>query len=122
MRKRNMNNIKKSAISFFHSAPNNYNCAQAIIKRFQDNSITYISDEKIEQDFRSKGGGRAEGGICGAIYSAYVLLGKNKGDEIKIKAENILGGTTCRKLKGELKVSCIHIVDTIDKLIESEIL
>lgn len=73
-----MNNIKKSAISFFHSAPNNYNCAQAIIKRFQDNSITYISDEKIEQDFRSKGGGRAEGGICGAIIQPMYYLAKTK--------------------------------------------
>lgn len=110
---------KKRAIHFFHTAPNNYNCAQSIIKTYQN--IININDEEIESQYRCKGGGRAEGGFCGAVLSAYHILGKDKGDVIKSTIEERLGGCTCRKLKGELKIPCKQIVEMVDDLIESEI-
>ena len=54
--------------TFFHNKPNNWNCAQAVQKGFQD--LTGMTDEAIEEEYRPKGGGRAEGGLCGALYSA----------------------------------------------------
>lgn len=114
-----MNKKGNSAVSFFHATPNNYNCAQSIIKNYQDK--IRISDEDIELKYRSKGGGRAEDGLCGAVYSAYQILDKDKGDRIKAKVETALGGYTCRKLKAELKVPCTKIVELVDVLIKSEI-
>lgn len=115
-----MNNNKRKkrlpAEAFFHTTIENYNCAQAIMKARQEE--LHLSNEDIEHMYRSKGGGRAEGGMCGAIYAAIKLLNKDKAEELIIKANNILGGTTCDQLKGILKIPCPKIVKIIDELIE----
>lgn len=61
----------KGACQYFHNATNNWNCAQSLYKYYQPQLA--ISDEDIELKYRSKGGGRAEGGICGAYMLGWRL-------------------------------------------------
>ncbi|MFC2149719.1 C-GCAxxG-C-C family (seleno)protein, partial [Candidatus Auribacterota bacterium] len=57
---------EETAKSLYHGK-DKLNCAQAILKAFQP--ATGMTDEVIAS-FKSAGGGRAEGGVCGAIYAA----------------------------------------------------
>ncbi len=109
-------NTKPKAVDFFHAGSNNWNCAQAIFKSFP--SKVQLTDEEIELSYRSKGGGRAEGGLCGAVYAAVEILGKDtqKAEELKRRFKEQLGGLTCRELKAELKVPCPQCVDVADEL------
>lgn len=109
---------RPAAVSFFHTTVENYNCAQAIVKGRQNELL--LSDNDIELHFRSKGGGRAKDGICGAIYSATQILDKESAQRVQAKAEKILGGRTCTELKDERCIPCTYIVDLIDKLIDEE--
>lgn len=100
---------------YFHIKPQNWNCAQAIQKGFQN--LTRMSDEDIELTYRPMGGGRAEGGLCGALYAAENIL-KEKGLP-SITADFIqrAGGSTCHQLKGELKYPCVAAVDLAEELL-----
>ena len=62
---------RNKSLSYFHIPPESLNCAQAILKGFQQEFG--ITDQEIEE-FRNNGGGRAEGGICGALFAAEKLL------------------------------------------------
>ncbi len=111
-------NKSKRAVEYFHAAPNNWNCAQAIEKHFQ--SLTLLSDEEIENSFRCKGGGRAEGGICGALYAAKRILseqGKST-EEFVEEFRTKMGGITCQVLKTELAIPCPQTVNTADELLK----
>ncbi|MDO4770896.1 redox-active protein [Porphyromonas sp.] len=100
---------------FFHNKSNNWNCAQSIQKGFQN--ITKMSDEEIELTYRPAGGGRAEGGLCGALYSAEKILEEKGLPSIKEEFTKIAGGSTCRELKGEKKFPCNSAVDLAEELL-----
>lgn len=108
----------KRAVDYFHAGPNNWNCAQSIVKSFQTEAN--MSDEDIELTYRSKGGGRAEGGLCGAVYSAKQVLGEDSPEAIALEEEfrqqwDVL---TCRDLKAVKRVPCTDTVSLADKLLE----
>ena len=112
------NEENKSALDFFHAKPNNWNCAQTIAKAYQ--GITRATDDDIEATLRSKGGGKAEGGLCGALYSATQILGADS-PEAKALLEEFrsrLGATQCHSLKAELHIPCNDSVNLADELLE----
>ncbi len=111
-----MNRVR--AKELFHNKENNWNCAQAIIKSRQD--ILNISDENIELHYRSKGGGRADNGICGAIYAATKLMSEEEAKSFIEQAEKDLGAITCKGLKAELKIPCPSIVNYVDEKLEDK--
>ncbi|QSH41022.1 C-GCAxxG-C-C family (seleno)protein [Lentisphaerota bacterium ZTH] len=99
---------KKKASDFFHNE-DNLNCAQAVLKFFEDNEI--VSDELIAQN-KAFGGGRAPEGTCGALYGAMQLLQSaehnQKAKEFFIK---YAGSFECRAIKEAGKISCAKCVD-----------
>lgn len=99
---------------FFHAQPENLNCAQAILKGFQKEFG--ITNQEITA-FQAWGGGRADGGLCGALFAAERLLiqiGKESViDEFREKA----GGIHCCEIKDK-KYSCAEFVKMADELIE----
>lgn len=108
---------KQRASYYFHRKPEGWNCAQSLFKAFQEESS--LTDAEIEIQFRSKGGGRAEGGICGALYAAQNLAHNDEEKEyITREFEQRAGATTCRRLKGECHVPCIELVDLAQDLIQ----
>lgn len=112
---------KLDSLSYFHAKPNNWNCAQSIQKGFQD--YTGLTDQEIEEKFRTKGGGRAEGGICGALYSAEQIL-EAKGILSSSIREDFLkkaGSTTCLQLKQELHFPCSSCVLLAEELLAEKL-
>ncbi|SUB77297.1 Uncharacterised protein [Porphyromonas macacae] len=107
------------SIDFFHAKPENWNCAQAVQKGFQQ--ITGLTDEEIELQYRPKGGGRAEEGLCGALYAAEQIA-KEKGLP-SIKQEFIAkaGGCTCKCLKQELQFPCADSVNLAEELLTARL-
>lgn len=105
------------ATAFFHAAPHKWNCVQAIFKAYQD--YVGLSDEEIEARYRTKGGGRVEGGLCGALYAALEIVGPDtpEGRQLKADFEQRLKAYTCAALKTELKVPCLVTVQTADELL-----
>lgn len=110
-----MEKIKKDAVKYFHQGVENWNCAQAIHKSYQ--ALTGKSDQDIELHYRPKGGGRAEGGICGTIYAARELLAPTDVKSLEEELIKEYGGLTCHELKRVYRVPCTDIVARVDSLI-----
>ena len=103
------------ASDFFHKNPENYNCAQAILKAWQGR--LEISDKEIEE-FRQWGGGRAKDGLCGALFAANYLLEKQGKASITKEFTAQVGSADCREIKRVNKVPCSRCVDIADELSE----
>lgn len=108
-----MSENRLKAETFFHKEPENLNCAQSVLKAFQKEFD--VSDEKIAE-YKAFGGGRAEGGICGALFAAKYLLQEHEA-ELEEAFKTKLGYITCKELKAN-KVDCISCVACADKLVE----
>lgn len=106
------------AEEYFHLAPYNWNCAQSIHKAYQ--ATTGLTDELIELQYRGKGGGRAEGGVCGAIYAVQTLvdLGSQEAERLTDVFAQRAGGLTCRDLKGQCGRSCKELVALAQEVLE----
>ncbi len=102
----------------FHGKEN-YNCAQAVLKAFQE--FNRLTDNEITRH-KSSGGGRAEGGICGALYAAKLHL-NNAADRAALeksfvdKAKYI----TCKEIKKNKTLSCIQCVETAAELLKEKL-
>lgn len=106
-----------NALDYFHQAPYKYNCAQSIMKAAQP--VTGITDEEIGLQYADKGGGRAPGGLCGALFGAKRVLGEDSPEAAALEAEfaETLGGTQCQQLKKELQIPCERTVSTAQALL-----
>lgn len=113
--------ILSGASDYFHLMPYNWNCAQSIQKSAQ--SLTGLTDEHIELRYRSKGGGRAEGGLCGAIYAVRDVVGQDTGtaDALTEVFAQRVGGTTCAALKGKCGRSCAELVEVAEEILKEHI-
>lgn len=111
--------MTKKAEEFFHNKENKWNCCQAVLKRFQKEID--LTDEEIEALYRPCGGGKAEGGLCGALYAGELLMKKNNLPSIKEDFNKIAGGITCQVLKKELRFPCVESVRLAEKLVEERI-
>ena len=105
------------ASDFFHKKPENYNCAQAILKAWQDR--LGVSGEEIEE-FRRWGGGRAKDGVCGALFAANYLLEKQDKPLITKEFTAQVGSAFCHDIKRVNKVSCNRCVDVADEIMNYE--
>ncbi len=86
------------------------NCAQAVCHGVQrDDLIASMSD---------CGGGRVEGGTCGALYAATVIAGAEGAELIRERFATLHGETTCRALKQGQRVSCQQCVGTAAQLLD----
>ncbi len=99
---------------YFHVMPEKLNCAQAILKGFQKEFN--ITDQEIEE-YRAWGGGRAQEGICGALFSAERLLKQAGKSDITEEFNSTIGEVHCLPIKA-LKYHCIDCVSLADELIE----
>ena len=74
-----MNNTRDKVKRYFRGIEK-YNCAQAILKVFQDECN--ISDDKIKE-YVKYGHGRVPDGVCGALYVINELINDDKREEQK---------------------------------------
>lgn len=94
--------ISEEAAAFFEQKPKAYNCAQAVVKAF-------ARDDLLEA-MQSCGGGRAPGGLCGALYAVLTMLPEDQHDKIKEQFQNAAGDFLCRPIRQQGKTSCTQCV------------
>jgi hypothetical protein len=111
--------MRTKSEQFFHAKPENFNCAQAVLKGFQ-NELN-ISQEKIDS-FRAFGGGRAPEGLCGALFAAETLLAESGKPSVREEFAAEAGDITCRGIKTGTKTSCLQCAQIADKLLEKILL
>ena len=91
------------------------NCAQSVLHAFQNEMK--IDEQRIAA-FKSKGGGRAEGGLCGALHAA-LELAETQGAKGHIGAKFIerAGSDKCREIKSAGSLSCEACVGLAARLL-----
>lgn len=104
--------------TFFHAKPENLNCAQSVLKGFQQELS--IPQSRID-DFRAFGGGRARGGLCGALYAAETLLTERGKLSVLQQFRDKAGGIACREIKRDAKTPCMQCVSIADELLEQNL-
>lgn len=106
------------AIRLFHGKEQ-FNCTQAVLKAFQAESG--VSKEAIFAA-ASAGGGKALGGVCGALHAAKVLLDdqglfKNIADQFSQRA----GSDQCYQIRMNRQIPCRGCVSLSAELLENHI-
>lgn len=109
--------MRKKSEEYFHVKPENFNCAQAVLKGFQKEFG--INDQTIEE-FRAWGGGRAQDGICGALFTAEYLLGEEEKALLRDEFKAEMGTISCRELK-QNKKACVACVRLADNLVQNRV-
>lgn len=109
---------RKKSEAYFHMPPCNLNCAQSVLAGFQNEFE--ISDETIVA-FAANGGGRAEGGYCGALFAANYLLAKRGLKPVNAEFAAVAGAERCRDIKGGTGYPCPKCVALADHLVAEAI-
>ncbi len=110
---------EKEAVEYFRGEEK-YNCAQAILVAFTENCA--MDKDKVKdiiEEYRSKGGGHAEGGQCGALYAGKALI--NDPEKAKMYENEFLkeiGSINCREIKKDKKVPCETCVQVASDLLK----
>lgn len=108
--------IKKRALKYYHG-PERYGCAQAILKTFE--KTLNVTQEMIDS-FKAFSGGRADGGLCGALYAAKVLVDDpEKADIIQAEFIKVAGSAKCKEIKKLKKIPCTECVTTAAELLQN---
>lgn len=91
------------------------NCAQSVLKAFNE---TCQVDEQRIIEAKAYGGGRAEEGLCGALYGAILLLDDQE-QISKLKEEFALtaGSQKCREIKSGSGFPCTECVRLAARLL-----
>lgn len=100
--------MKAKQAAALYRGKERYNCAQAVLKTFQEEAG--VPDSVIKGASRW-GHGRAEGGVCGALHAVRALIDD---PELLAKVErefaHVAGSTLCRQIKGMSRVTCRECV------------
>ena len=97
-----MNSEAESAVGFYLQTPKQYNCAQAVAKAF--------GQDDLVETLKSCGGGKAPGGMCGALYAATLLLPEGEREAITQQFLAEVGQTLCKPIRQENKTKCVDCV------------
>jgi hypothetical protein len=107
--------ISKSLSAYRHERKN---CAQSILTGFSD--ICGVPNAEIDAA-RAVGGGRADGGVCGALHAALKLAGKNETKEtLQQQFAEKAGSERCREIRRLKKLSCEGCVELAAKVLAEQ--
>ncbi len=91
------------------------NCAQAVAAAFQD--LSGLTPEQLAHHGHN-GGGRAPGGICGALHAGLELLhDEAQRQAVTAQFADIAGSTQCREIRKTKQVSCAGCVEAAATLL-----
>lgn len=101
------------AYALFTAVPRQHNCAQAV--------ACGCGREDLNGEMAACGGGRAPGGLCGALHAAMEIVPESARAELRREFAQKLGADTCAALKGDLRVPCPDCVKTAAELAEKHL-
>ena len=94
------------------------NCAQSIMRGFQE--YCDVSEEKIEE-VKNLGGGKAEGGTCGALHSALVLSKNDKSrNDLRLAFIAQAGSDKCKEIRSGQRLTCGECVGLAARLLHEQ--
>jgi len=95
--------------SVYYRGKEGYNCSQAVLKAFQQE---YSLSEETIVLYSQYGGGKADKGICGALFATYLLI-KDLEQIRRIEAyfEEKAGSKRCKEIRKLNRLSCSDCVD-----------
>ena len=109
--------MKKHALERFRRPPEPLNCAQAVLYAYQKVS----GDAALSiSDMKALGGGRAPGGLCGALHTACTVA-PEKAESLKARFAEITGSVLCREMREANRHSCEVCVSESAQLLEEEL-
>lgn len=85
--------------SYYHGAKYDFNCCQATAAAFRGPRHPSMAE------LQRCGGGRAPGGVCGAVHAGR-LIRPDLEDALKAEFAEKAGAFTCAEIKAEGKLSC----------------
>lgn len=95
------------------------NCAQSILKAFGHRKDMTQHEIDVAQAF---GGGKAAGGVCGALHAALLLLdGSGKKQTFRDSFAERAGSEKCREIRARKIITCGQCVELAAELLESEV-
>lgn len=100
----------KKAVELFTAVPKQHNCAQAV--------AAGCGREDLYELFRTMGGGKAPGGMCGALFAALEIVPESKKDIVRDKFIDFAGSDSCVTLKTCCCTSCVDCVSKAAELAE----
>ena len=85
------------------------NCAQSILKAFRHRKD--ITQNEIDAA-GAMGGGKAEGGVCGALYAALLLNeDRERRQSLRDSFADRAGSERCREIRAKKMISCAQCVE-----------
>lgn len=92
------------------------NCAQSVALAW---NAKYPGAAVPEERFAGCGGGRAPGGLCGALHASCELAGDGAAEAVKGGfAEQTGGLLTCREIRASKTLTCNACVGVASELLE----
>jgi hypothetical protein len=80
----------------------------------------FVGARGVEEVFDGHGGGRAPGGLCGALHASCELAGAEAATKIKAQfAEKTDGHLTCKAIRAAKVVPCSACVEIAAELLEA---
>ncbi|MEG1479814.1 MAG: hypothetical protein RSD41_02285 [Kiritimatiellia bacterium] len=98
------------AHTLFTAIPKRHNCAQAVTAGCGGDTDTIA-------EMASCGGGRAPGGLCGALHAA-INICPDHAEAIKAEFIKTAGALTCREIKSGKQTPCPSCVEIAASLVE----
>ncbi|MGN0878031.1 MAG: hypothetical protein ACI4WT_01085 [Oligosphaeraceae bacterium] len=93
---------RDEARKVFRAAPHFLNCAQ---------SVASLAGADAQVDgLAGYGGGRAPGGLCGALHAALELVPPSRRDDLLRDFEQAVGNQRCADIKRENRTPCLDCV------------
>jgi len=100
--------MKNLALKVFRAPPQRLNCAQAVAAAWHQ---TTGRNAALVTDLGPCGGGRAPGGVCGALHAAQVIAGDEAvGGQMARQFAETAGGLSCRDIRRRGLASCADCV------------
>lgn len=103
--------MKRQVAENYFRGKEKYNCAQAILKAYQDE---YNVEDEVVKKFKKLGNGKAENGLCGAIYAGIYLLvedsSEEKSERLKISFQKHAESLKCKEIRKKKTLTCKECV------------
>ena len=102
--------LLSKATAVLRQPPLRLNCAQSV--------LALCGMEDRVDEYASFGGGRAPGGLCGALYAALQLLPEERRDSARSTFAAEAGAEKCQEIKQGTGTSCQMCVAIATALVE----
>src|ERR1035437_1299376 len=109
--------MKNHALQRFRRPPERMNCAEAVLYAYQKIS----GDIAIAiSNMKRLGGGRAPGGLCGALHAACTVA-PDRAERLKARFAEIAGSVVCKEIRRAKQHPCEFCVSESAEILETEL-